>query len=63
MAAGIKERSEEAGREEGSTGAGEGECEEHCSSRVTSRGECAEAALDDGVETLEKSAVPVERYQ
>ena len=55
------ERLSEAGWEEGAAGTGEEEPEEGGSSRVTSRGD-ADAALDDGVDSL-GSADPVERYQ
>ena len=58
---GIKERLAEGGREEVSTSAGEGEPEAQGSSRVTSRGDSAEVALDEGVETWEEPADPVER--
>ena len=58
----IRERLPEEGWEEGSTGRGEGLPEPQASSKVTSR-EDAEIGLDDGVETLEESADPVERYK
>ena len=47
---------------EGSTGTGEGVPEAQASSRVTSR-EDADVTLDDGVEALDGSPDPVERYQ